>query len=94
MGLSIFFYQEREGSISICKPMKMEFIEVPSGQTVEPSLHIPEYASNEFVKAIQEELDKNGIKTESELTIIGELRAKDKHLQDMRRLVFKNGGKK
>lgn len=88
-GLTFYICQERGADLYVCKPMEMQFEKRSPGERVEPSLSMGLDLGQEFCRAIQEELAKKGVKSDNELTMQGELKAVQKHLQDMRKLVFK-----
>ncbi len=85
-----FIEEKHDGKRYIAKPVNLEFVELEAGSN--PTLRLSNSTSGEFLKALAEALDKNGIKTESDFKIQGLLEAKNFHLEDMRSLVFK--GKK
>ncbi len=68
-----------------------ESIEVAEGNSVPEQfiLKLPRVIGDQVLKAFAEALDEKGIKTENDFKIQGLLEATKKHLNDMRRLVFK-----
>jgi hypothetical protein len=61
-----------------------DFEEIPQ----EFIMKLSNIIAQDFLQALAEALDKNGIKTDKDAKIQGLLEAQNKHLQDMRRLVF------
>lgn len=59
---------------------------------IKPFLQLPFRMPEEFFKAMAITLDIKAIKTPNDDKMAGLLEAKDKHLEDMRKLVFKNQG--
>lgn len=57
---------------------------------VKPFLVIPEFIFNDFAKAILNYASDNNIKTENENLLVGKMDATEKHLEDMRKIVFKD----
>jgi len=93
-GVEVVFVRYEEGyrKIYVAKPVKLEWVEHEEGGDIEaPTLKFDRYASEDFMKAMAEALDQQGIKTENDHKIKGLLEAKEAHLQDMRTLVFKKG---
>lgn len=56
----------------------------------EPSFKLVEGQANEFLKAMADCAASWGIKTDPDLKREGKLEAVEKHLEDMRKLVFKD----
>ena len=87
-GLRFGFFQEREGKIYICKPMKMEYIPISAdGSFTEASLTLPNPLGQEFCQKMAEALSKRGVKTDNDHKIIGILEATKYHLEDLRQLL-------
>ena len=59
-------------------------------QIVEPFLTLPTEFFNELVKSLSTYASENNIKTENENLLQGKLGSTEKHLEDMRRIVFKD----
>lgn len=81
------------GRTYVAKTMVLEFEDVgdQSGLIAlpEPSIRVPGNISDEFMKAFVDAADDLGIPKPSEQRNEGKLEAMEKHLEDMRRLVFK-----
>ena len=88
-GIEIAFFIEREGKRYIAKPIELEFIEYDGAAKAEPTLVLDRFLAPKFLKALAEALDKEGVKTENDYKLQGILEATKKHLEDMRRLVFR-----
>ncbi len=86
----IFFIREGfGGKISIAKPIVLEWVEVDSSaHRVEPSLMIS--IDPEFMPSLANAVSGAGVKTESDHKILGVLEATKYHLEDMRKLAFKD----
>lgn len=84
----IAFIEEKcNGKRFIAKPVNLEFKELETGDL--PTLRLSNVVAEQFLKGLAEALDKQGIKTENDFKIQGLLEAKENHLEDMRKLVFK-----
>ena len=86
-GLDITIWEERDGRIFICKPMQMEMTEAKEGCFEQPTLRIQHFLAPEFMKALAEALDNNGIKTDSDAKMQGTLEATRDHLRDLKKLL-------
>lgn len=85
--LEIVFWEKRGEKIYAAKPCPLVFEEVVDGYIENPTLKIGMAWANEFMKAMAEELDKKGIKTDSDAKIAGTLEATRYHLEDLRTLM-------
>ena len=56
---------------------------------IKPTLYLPRTVGAQLMKAIAESLDRAGVKTDSDAKIAGLLEATRAHLDDMRKIVFK-----
>lgn len=85
-----FSIMNPDGSRSICEPMEMKFTRYEPGiaNPEKASLTIGSYVSYNFLKGLANALDKKGIKPESDSFTQGKLIATEKHLEDMRKIVF------
>lgn len=86
-GLAITIWEERNGRIYVAKPMDIVFKECPQGYSTEPTMRIDHFHAPEFMRAFAEALDKAGVKTESDATIAGTLKAQSYHLEDLRKML-------
>ena len=64
-------------------------IELSGYDEVSPSFRLNGISGNEFLKEMAERAAERGIKLESDLKREGKLEATEKHLEDMRKIVFK-----
>ncbi len=87
--IGILFAEEKNGKRYIAKPVQLEFTEYDIDTSTEPTIRISHFLAPDFLKALAEALDKEQIKTENDFKIQGLLEATKRHLEDMRRLVFK-----
>ena len=87
-GVEIVFIRERDGKRYVAKCVNLEFVEIEEGKAIEPTLRLNRFLAPKFLKALVEALDKEGVKTENDYKLQGILEATQKHLEDMRRLVF------
>lgn len=92
-GWVMIFYYEEGGKRYVAAPVELDFKEVSGSVPVPATLAIwdPE---NEISKAIMRGLSEMGTKLEDQSRTAGLLEATERHLGDMRRLVFerKKGG--
>ena len=91
--IDIYLAEKREdGTIWIGKPMDILFERYQEGEELErrATIHIDSDYSDDFLKALADELDSKGVKTDSDAKIAGTLEATRSHLQDMRTIVFKD----
>lgn len=86
----IAIFKNENGQRYIARPVELVFEPYEELNTFGPTMTVPEYLAKDLMKALAEELDQKGIKTENDFKIQGLLEAKESHLQDMRKLVFKN----
>jgi len=80
-----------EGKRFIAKPMNLEFKEHKEGDREEPSIKISRVFGKEtnFLQALSDALSKAGYSPIFVEENKGELKATKTHLEDMRKLVFK-----
>ena len=88
-GIAIIVFDRRKGQNSVInlytgetKVLK-EFEEIP----FEFMMKISNFLANDFLKALAEALDQQGIKTDKDAKIAGTLEATKYHLEDMRKLL-------
>ena len=87
--LDIIFVQNREdGKRYIAEPVEIKFKEHKLGDDAKPTISLGFSLSGEFLKAMAEALDKQGIKTENDFKIAGLLEATKYHLEDMRKIAL------
>lgn len=80
---------DHNGQRWIAKPMVLEWVKHEHGISEDPSLSIHQNVEGEFLKALTDAISEKGIKPESDSKLEGKLIATEKHLEDMRTLVFK-----
>ncbi len=68
-----------------------QLIEIKAGEQIpdEYIIKLPNFMASVLLQTLAETLDKHNIKTDKDAKIQGTLEATKKHLEDMRRLVFK-----
>lgn len=87
-GVSIYFYQERDGKRYLMPEVSGEFKEIDEGTAhIRPTMKIPGFAARELLESMAEELDKKNIKTPNTHLIEGKLQAREYHLEDLRKLL-------
>lgn len=91
--LGMWFTYELNGKLYIVKPMQWEVVEQPDDvfETPAPSLSVPFNVKDAFMRALAEALSEEGIQTTNQHKLEGILEARGEHLNDMRKLVFKEG---
>lgn len=91
--LGVLLYSDVNGKRYIVKPVKLEIEEVKEGVSIEPTFKIGRIDRQEFIKSMAEIAEDLGVKTDAQLAqdkkYEGKLEATQYHLEDMRRLVFK-----
>jgi len=89
--LSFLFYKEGfDGRRYVVSPVKFQLVESGPGVPVEPTLSIPGNLGKDFLKNIASLLDEEGIKTDNDFKLQGQIDSMKLHLEDMRKIVFKN----
>ena len=84
------FCEVRNGKLFIAKPIEpLEFHEHEEFKIIDPTFTVSNLQAIPMLQAFAETLDKQGIKTDKDAKIQGTLEATNKHLEDMRKLVFK-----
>jgi hypothetical protein len=87
--IGILLTQEINGKTYIAKPVKIEFEELNErNMRIESTMIFDKNLAPDILTALSTALDKHGVKTDNDFKIQGLLEAKDKHLEDMRVLVF------
>lgn len=94
IGYEIIFYQERRSingqtKIFTAKPVVFEFEEYTDEKVLEPTFILPYEEMFEFIPSIQKLGDETGIPSETESSAKSELKATKYHLEDIRKLLFK-----
>lgn len=86
--IGIMFWEERNGKVYAAKPCDLVFEEVAEGTfNSRPTLSISHFYAPAFLKALAEELDHQGVKTDNDSKIQGTLEASRYHLEDLRKLL-------
>lgn len=80
--------EDQSGQRAIAQPIDLLFKDLSSYENPEPTLKISGYLSREFLTAMANGLAESGYRHES--NDAGELKAIKHHLDDMRKLVFKD----
>lgn len=73
----------------VALPIELKFKEHQVAEREEPTLILPRFMADDFLRALAEGLDEMGIKTDQDAKLAGTLDATRYHLEDMRRLAFK-----
>ena len=89
--LGIWITQERDGVIYLAEPLQLTFKETKTGYEPPPTLEFPYPDSEQFMKAMAEAIDRNGIRTDSDAKIQGIMEATKYHLEDLRSLLNLKG---
>jgi hypothetical protein len=82
----IFITYKQDGKRWVAKTIELKFEPVDYSKQAEPTILIPD--SEELLEAFAIALDKANVKLPEESYIAGKLGATEKHLEDMRNLVF------
>jgi hypothetical protein len=88
--VDILFYYDQNGKRYIAKPVKLIFEELKEGVEIEPTLRIDRFMERDFLIALAEALQQEGIDTHREAKIEGLLEATKYHLEDLRKLLKLN----
>ena len=91
--LSVLLYSDKDRKRYAVKPVNLIAKEIKEGTSIEPTFSIPSWEAHEFLKSMAELCEEMGIKTDKQLQEEsknkGVLEATKYHLEDMRKLVFK-----
>ncbi|MCR4307095.1 MAG: hypothetical protein NUV80_00885 [Candidatus Berkelbacteria bacterium] len=87
IGVDMLILDEQNGKKYLAKPMKIVFEEYEYSVDVEPTLRLPDMNAQEFMRAMAEALDEQGVKTDKDSKIAGTLDATKYHLEDLRSLL-------
>lgn len=88
--VEILFMEERGREYYIAEPVEFKWRKIDVYEAVDTcTISLGHFEGQEFLKAMAEALDENGVKTDNDNKIAGLLEAKKEHLADMRKLVFK-----
>ena len=77
--LELYFMEERNGRLSIAKPINLEMEEYKEGSLLQPTLYLRGELAHDFLQTLAEELDNKGIKTDKDAKIAGTLDATRYH---------------
>ena len=94
LGIEMLIINEQNGKHYIAKPINLVFEEYELGKDVEPTLRLHELSAQEFMQAMAEALDEQGVKTDKDAKIQGTLEATKYHLEDLRFMLKINPPKK
>lgn len=86
----IFIVDEDNKRRFVAKPMKLEFVELKEDVSTEPTIDIPYRYADGFLQALLVAIKDQGIKLPEQSFTEGKLQATEKHLEDMRTLVFED----
>lgn len=81
-------YKDQHGRVMIGLPMEFVFEPHEEGKQYPPTWRIDTFEAQDFLKALANALDEQGVKTDNDHKIAGTLEATRTHLEDMRRIVF------
>jgi hypothetical protein len=87
-----FIRKDSDGKLYFAKPLKLEFSEKPHKEGAQPTSTLI-LTQNESVKIfgeLRKVFEFQGLRTKDESRLEGILEATNKHLDDMRKLVFKD----
>jgi len=91
--LEFYFIKGEDGKRFLAKPIELDYTPIKPGQMYPaPTLELPEFMAQEFLKELSNSLEKIGIQPEGVEKTKGILEATKYHLEDMRTLIFKNRG--
>lgn len=89
LAFDIWIFNERD---ELAQPMELTWVPVDEfGMHQEPSLRLPRMDGELLFQALAAKLDQNGYRPDSLAQLQGTMEAQKYHLEDMRRLVFKEG---
>jgi len=88
-----FFKDTPQGSF-IAKPVEFEWVQFSEFSVIQdPTFQWRSIEAQQIMKALAEAMDGFNIKTDQDAKLQGTIEAMKRHLEDMRALVFKDGGK-
>lgn len=85
--INIAFVDRKGDKLYVVQPVELVLKEYQRGERIEPTIKVDYLYAQEFLKALAEALDKNGIKTDKDAKIEGTLEATRRHLDDLRKLL-------
>lgn len=90
-GLSILLFEENKmsGKTYVVKPVKIEFVEIDESSAIDPTIKLSMNNSHNFLQSLADAIDEYGIRPSKKPPLENELSAVKYHLEDMRKLVFK-----
>ena len=92
-GYSIWITKEKmDGTPQLALPLNLDFKDVILGEPEPPTLQLPRYTADEFLSGFATALATSGFKADELKNVNQQIDAMKYHLEDMRRLVFKNAG--
>lgn len=83
-----FLKKDHNGNDLIAKPMELVFEPLDETQHVEPTLKLDRREANEFLQELSTALNEAGYRSTSIEGYKSEIAATNRHLDDMRKLVF------
>jgi hypothetical protein len=75
--------------IKIAKSVVLEFEDWDPGLQHNPTLSLPAPEGEQFLQSLADQLSETNVKAKNERTLEGQLKAAEKHLEDMRRIALK-----
>lgn len=88
-GMSIYLYEDRPEGRFVVKPTELEVEAVDYNREVEPTFRFSEHSGYEFLNSLVNALVQCGFKPDEIKAHDKQVEAIKAHLEDMRRLVFK-----
>ncbi len=90
-GYAIWITNDRpDGKTQLAKPVQFEFVDDDPGVNAEPTICLPGRDSDDFLRGFATALAASGFKADELKHIDQQISALKYHLEDMRKLVFKD----
>jgi hypothetical protein len=83
-------YKDQNGRRMVGLPMEFVFEAHEEGRQYPPTWRIDAFEAQDFLTALANALDEQGVKTDNDHKIAGTLEATRVHLDDMRRIALQN----
>ncbi len=87
--VDFLFYMDSYDGRYLVMPMKFELKKREKDSLIKPTLSIPGNMAIIFMKSLAEALDGQGVKTENDFKLQGKIDSMNLHLEDMRKIAFK-----
>ena len=88
-GIDFAIEGARETQLHIAKPIIFEWQEYEFARDIEPTMLLDRETFIQLAKSMAETLEGQGIRTPNANEILGKIAATERHLADMRAIVFK-----